>query len=539
MNLVYDRTAQDVETARTQRGTTLTPLKGCYNIADLNRVESAVKTLAAALTSAGYPAAVTPVLKGGSRLPAGYTEVEWIQSSRTQYIDTGFKPNQETKMSLKMAFLGAAGENVAGTRNSSNDTANRFGIVTFGSASKIGAMFRGTATQGIPVDTATHSYTLSKSGLTVDGASYGGADSGTFACTYPVILCGWNNGSNGIAPNKSRIVSCDIYAGGVLARQFVPCKNPAGTVGLYDLVGGEFYTTPTAVPLPAGYTQVEYLKSTGTQYINVGFKPNQDTRIVLDVNSPLVSGPVWLFGARTAADSKTYNFLCQSSKYRSDYNDNSSTSLTINPSGRFEIDKDKNITKINGSTASTIPYGAFQCEYSLYLFSNNNAGATGAGASISIYSCKIYDNGTLVRDLIPARNSSGTLGLYDTVDGTFYTNQGSGAFTAGADIVGFTAGAEIGKAEDREWQEGDIVRRAQWSTYLDNVQRLRDAYYTLADTGELPKPEDKLGYVGANNIEKVLADIDLLLDGMKSSYRRCGTFRTGNNAAHLPLKGSV
>nr|DAU38560.1 MAG TPA: hypothetical protein [Caudoviricetes sp.] len=95
------------------------------------------------------------------------------------------------------------------------------------------------------------------------------------------------------------------------------------------------------------------------------------------------------------------------------------------------------------------------------------------------------------------------------------------------------------KAEDREWQEGDIVRRAQWSTYLDNVQRLRDAYYTLAETGELPKPEDKLGYVGANNIEKVLADIDLLIDCMKSSYRRCGTFRAGNNAAHLPLKGSV
>ena len=95
------------------------------------------------------------------------------------------------------------------------------------------------------------------------------------------------------------------------------------------------------------------------------------------------------------------------------------------------------------------------------------------------------------------------------------------------------------KSEDREWQEGDIVRRAQWATYLDNVQRLRDAYYTLAETEELPKPEDKLGYVGANNIEKVLADIDLLIDCMKSSYRRCGTFRAGNNAAHLPLKGSV
>lgn len=113
------------------------------------------------------------------------------------------------------------------------------------------------------------------------------------------------------------------------------------------------------------------------------------------------------------------------------------------------------------------------------------------------------------------------------------------ALTSAGYPVEITPVLKGSKAEDREWQEGDIVRRAQWTTFLDNVQKLRDAYYTLAETGQLPKPEDKLGYVGANTIEKVLTDIDLLIDCMKSSYRRCGTFRAGNNAAHLPLKGSV
>lgn len=113
------------------------------------------------------------------------------------------------------------------------------------------------------------------------------------------------------------------------------------------------------------------------------------------------------------------------------------------------------------------------------------------------------------------------------------------ALTSAGYPVEITPVLKGSKSEDREWQEGDIVRRAQWRTYLDNVQRLRDAYYTFAETGELPKPEDKLGYVGANTIEKVLADIDLLIDCMKSSYRRCGAFRAGNNAAHLPLKGSI
>lgn len=112
------------------------------------------------------------------------------------------------------------------------------------------------------------------------------------------------------------------------------------------------------------------------------------------------------------------------------------------------------------------------------------------------------------------------------------------ALTAAGYPVEITPVLKGGKAEDREWQEGDIVRRAQWTTYLANVQTLRDAYYTLAGTGELPKPEDKLDYQGANNIEKVLADIDLLIGCMKASYRRCGTFRAGNNAVHLPRKGA-
>ena len=101
------------------------------------------------------------------------------------------------------------------------------------------------------------------------------------------------------------------------------------------------------------------------------------------------------------------------------------------------------------------------------------------------------------------------------------------------------AGAEISALEDREWRESDIIRLSQWRQYLANVQALRDAYYTLAETGQLPAPEDRLDYAGANTIEKILADIDLLIGWMKSSYRRCGTFRAGKNAAHLPLKGSA
>ena len=207
--------------------------KGSYNVVDINN--SAVKSLS---KDTEWIFQFVP----GPKLPSGYTELEYIQSSGTQYIDTGFKPNQDAKIVINMAFLGSAGENVLGSRNSSSDATNRFGIITFGSSSKIGSFFGSTATQSISLDSSIHNYTLSKSGLSVDGVAYGGAYTASFSCTYPITLFAWNNGSNGIVKNSSKIVNCKIFSGEALVRNFIPCKDSSGVIGLYDTVNSQFYS---------------------------------------------------------------------------------------------------------------------------------------------------------------------------------------------------------------------------------------------------------------------------------------------------------
>ena len=368
-NLIYDRTLEDVAEVRRllakldpETGDGLTAaeqakwdagLNGAYNCADLNRVESAVKSLAAALTAAGYPVSVTPVLKGSSRVPAGYTEVEWIQSSGTQYIDTGIVPDGET--SVTVSFL--------------------------------------------------------------------------------------------------------------------------------------------VTDLPSDYNRIRPVYGAAANYNSNAFE-------------------FWALDGGFA----TYG----TQEYKSNLGAVANVTQTIS--------QDKNILTVNG-TESVFTKQTFTAPYTMLLFATHRNGGINiceAAANLRIYSFAIK-SGAVHKNFVPCKNPDGVVGLYDLIGGEFYGNSGTGAFTAGA---------EIGKIEDREWQEGDIVRRAQWSTYLDNVQKLRDAYYTLSETGELPKPEDKLDYQGANTIEKVLADIDLLIGWMKSSYRRCGTFRAGNNAAHLPLKGA-
>lgn len=67
-----------------------------------------------------------------------------------------------------------------------------------------------------------------------------------------------------------------------------------------------------------------------------------------------------------------------------------------------------------------------------------NTGDNGAGTSwlgrCKIHGLQIYDNGTIIRDFILCKNASGAVGLYDTAEGQFYANAGTGTFTAGPEI---------------------------------------------------------------------------------------------------------
>lgn len=89
-----------------------------------------------------------------------------------------------------------------------------------------------------------------------------------------------------------------------------------------------------------------------------------------------------------------------------------------------------------------------------------------------------------------------------------------------------------------QWNYTDITYLPNWQQYIANVQALRNAFYVQTSTPPLPQPEDGFNIDGVNAIEQTLYDIYMLIQAMQASYRICGTFRSGNNAVHLPLKRS-
>lgn len=196
--------------------------------------------------------------------------------------------------------------------------------------------------------------------------------------------------------------------------------------------------------LPSGFKKLEYIQSSGTQYIDTGFKPNQDTRVVCEVGGYSIAdnSATNLFGARTSTSSSDqFSFnIAGSTNYRSDYyNSRVGYSTELSFSGKIHIDKNKNVCSIesDGTTYTvTNTQGTFQTPFNLFIFGENRNGSVHSIPNVKLYYFKLYDNGVLIRDFIPCKNASGVAGLWDDVNSVFYQNAGSGTFTAGPEVVG-------------------------------------------------------------------------------------------------------
>lgn len=195
-----------------------------------------------------------------------------------------------------------------------------------------------------------------------------------------------------------------------------------------------FELEPGTARLPGNYSEVLYIESTGTQYFDTGFIPNQDTRVVLDVENTANRNGTY-FGSRQAFKKQAFSiFLLTPDSFRDDYGA-SVISGSFDMIGRHVVDKNKNITTIDDIV---IEHDAqtFTAPGNLLLLASNTAGNvdSNARARVRLYSCQIYDNGTLVRDFVPCFDENRTVGLYDLVNDVFYRNAGSGSFAAGDKI---------------------------------------------------------------------------------------------------------
>lgn len=201
-----------------------------------------------------------------------------------------------------------------------------------------------------------------------------------------------------------------------------------------DSYNGTYDYVECAVTISsASYTEVEYIESSGTQYINTGLACTRNTRAVVDfivtVNDNAARS---IMGT---AQGSTYDTPCFAiSCYQGGTFCFNSTSDGWNTCDfvvgqRHHAVLDKTGGYLDGvKVFDTSRYTSDFTTSPLYLFAFNYQTPTEFG-SLKMYACQLYDGDTLVRDYVPCVNGQGIYGLYDKVNEQFYTNAGSGSFT--------------------------------------------------------------------------------------------------------------
>ena len=210
--------------------------------------------------------------------------------------------------------------------------------------------------------------------------------------------------------------------------------------------------------LPNEYQQVEYIESTGTQYIDTEFTENSpasgyylqyqnssnhmgdDTPMgVLNPNRCIATNngktrSSWLETGTGHDDSEMVSVgINDIIEHYANFNNDSRRQIIINKHREVYADI-TNVTTTN--------------DKSCYIFSSNFGRVYGNASGVRVFNAKISLNNDIVRNLIPCystttvKNAEGntvpanTKGLYDLVEGKFYTNKNSSGddFIAGPNV---------------------------------------------------------------------------------------------------------
>ena len=208
---------------------------------------------------------------------------------------------------------------------------------------------------------------------------------------------------------------------------------------------------PVAHGLPDGYTELEYIESTGTQCFDTGIKASSKVGAEIDYfdfvtngtsENILFSGSNGSWGAQLGMNNqmgygKTYAY----------YGYDGNTGLPIETACKYKLEN--GVLYKNGQQVYSNNFSSFSYNYNIYLLAQNWAGTIRNHIKLKLKSFKMWESKILVRDFIPAkRNSDGSIGMYDLVTKSFFTNAGTGVFKAGAEIPHTIGGFMIDKIKD-------------------------------------------------------------------------------------------
>lgn len=90
-----------------------------------------------------------------------------------------------------------------------------------------------------------------------------------------------------------------------------------------------------------------------------------------------------------------------------------------------------------------------------------------------------------------------------------------------------SAGYAVETAPKIDWSIADKPKLGQMQTYLDNVRALRAAFTVPPSMPPVPEDMDDLTSIEANNIERILYDLNTLITNIMASWVQSGMVQSG------------
>lgn len=194
--------------------------------------------------------------------------------------------------------------------------------------------------------------------------------------------------------------------------------------------------------MPIDYTLLDYLESSGTQYIDTGIVPQTNTRLFIEAEIVAVrSGLNSLFGVRNEVGTTRYYYDAYYSDEQSiglrAYHRTTGASVAF-PTGRFTAEYTGSEIRLNGKSVLTYKPQelTFDTANKLLLYAMNYNNNVSQQSVVKIYRFRLENDKETLIDFVPVLDETGTPCMYDTVTHECFPNDGSGKFGYRVKVTG-------------------------------------------------------------------------------------------------------
>ena len=413
------------------------------------------------------------------RLPTGYTQLEYIESSGAQCINAvvSFDASvyNQLKLEYDMQILSSNGANAWAVAGTGGQIENIFYVGTQG-----GVLWYGNGTTdistGIPYDYSRQTWILD---------AYNGVFSvGSLANIYytpnrpsislDIYLFAYRS-ANGYVGHKARLYRAKISNGGVLIRDFIPCISLSGEIGLYDLVNSQFY------------------KNAGTGAFAAG------PEIKLDIDTP-----------------GGFRILEQ---------DNETAVLVWEPvpsADGYRLYRNGILVQDTKKTQVQIAVGRFfvaDFAVTAYIDDLESSRALLRVCSSPVADPLPYLIFTRTKKDVISRNALGTYNATDLNRVSETCNYIRNVFT--------TYGYNVPEILRTDWKDTDIPWKSDMEKYIRVIRTLSGLVRFMPVLPDLPQTMERFGFGSANAIEEMLYHLGDTAEKIPSTWVPCGTVFCG------------